>query len=84
MHQFLAKLPFANFVFRTLLKVDFIVRSPILLNQFYSDKSLLKESENLEKKIIPLQHSKEKNSFSKSDPYWKIKLDYQHKPIRNI
>ncbi len=60
MHQFLAKLPLSNFIFRTLLKVGFIVRSPLLLNQFFYDKSLLKKSENLDEYLIPLKYSKEK------------------------
>ena len=60
MHQFLAKLPGANFIFRSLLKVGFIVRSPLLLNQMYFDKSQLKRSENLDCYLNPLINSKHK------------------------
>lgn len=60
MHQFLAKLPLANFIFRTLLKVDFIVHSPLLLNQFFYDKSLLKNEATLAAYLNPLKHSKNK------------------------
>ncbi len=60
MHQFLAKLPLANFIFRSLLKVGFIVRSPLLLNQFFYDKSLLKKPESLDEYVIPLKSSKNK------------------------
>ena len=60
MHQFLAKLPLSNFIFRSLLKVGFIVRSPLLLNQFFYDKSLLKVSENLNEYVIPLKYSKDR------------------------
>ena len=60
MHQFLAKLPLANLMFRSLLKIGFIVRSPLLLNQFFYDKSKLKIKENLDKYVIPLKTSKDK------------------------
>ena len=60
MHQFLAKLPGANFMFRSLLKMGFVVRSPLLLKQFYYDKSLLKKSENLDEYLIPLKKSNQK------------------------
>ncbi len=60
MHQFLAKLPLANLMFRSLLKIGFIVRSPLLLNQFFYDKSKLKIRENLDKYVIPLKTSKDK------------------------
>ena len=44
MHQFLAKLPLANVLFRALLKVGPIVRSPLLFAPFYYNKALLKQS----------------------------------------
>lgn len=55
MHQFLAKLPLSNFVFRSLLKVGIIVRSPLLINQFYSDKKLLKNPEYISKYVNDLK-----------------------------
>ena len=60
MHQFLAKLPLANLVFRSLLKVGAVVRSPLLLNQFYYDKSMLKEKGNLDYYVDPIKVSKHK------------------------
>ncbi len=60
MHQFLATLPLANFIFRTLLKIGYVVRSPLLLNQFYYDKALLRKPENLDLYLTPLKTSKEK------------------------
>jgi len=57
MHQFLAKLPLANSIFRLLLKIDYVVKSPLLLNQFYSDKKLLNQ-ENLDPYLVPLRNSK--------------------------
>jgi len=60
MHQFLAKLPLSNLVFRSLLKIGFIVRSPLLLKQFYFDKSKLKIKENLDPYLIQLRTSKHK------------------------
>lgn len=58
MHQFLAKLPLSNIVFRTLLKIGFIVRSPLLLKQMFYDKSLLKKPKNLDCYLVPLKDSK--------------------------
>jgi len=46
MYQFLARLPLANLMFRTLLKFDFIVTSPLLINQFFFDKSRFKNKSN--------------------------------------
>ena len=60
MHQTLAKLPFSNILFRSLLKIDFIVSSPLLLKQFFFDKSKLKIKKNLDSYLIPLKTSKEK------------------------
>ena len=65
MHQFLAKLPLSNFVFRGLLKVGFVVRSPLLVNQFYSDKKLLKDSEYLSKYVNDLKSYKAMEGFLK-------------------
>ena len=56
MHQILARLPLANYVFRGLLKVGFVVRSPLLINQFYSDKSLLKDPEYIRKYLDDLKN----------------------------
>ena len=38
MYQFIARFPFANLAFRILLKVGPIVRSPLLLHEFFFDK----------------------------------------------
>jgi len=57
MHQWLARLPFANHFFRFLLKFDAVVKSPVLLNQFFSDKTLLNK-ENLGPYLQPLKTSK--------------------------
>jgi len=65
MHQFLAKLPLANFIFQKLLKVGFIVRSPLLINQFYSDKSLLKNPEYIDKYLNDLDSHKAMEGFLK-------------------
>ena len=65
MHQFLAKLPLSNFVFRALLKVDFVVRSPLLVNQFYSNKQLLKDSEYLSKYVNDLKSYQAMEGFLK-------------------
>jgi len=46
MYQLLARLPFANLMFRILLKFDFIVTSPLLINQFFFDKSYFKNKKN--------------------------------------
>lgn len=58
MYQWLAKLPLANLTFRTLLKSDFIVRSPMLLNQFFYNKAELKNKNNLRHYVAPLKKSK--------------------------
>jgi pimeloyl-ACP methyl ester carboxylesterase len=63
MHQFLAKLPLSNFVFRNLLKVGFIVRSPLLINQFYSDKKLLKDPEYISKYVNDLKSYQSMEGF---------------------
>ena len=47
-HQFLAKLPLANPIFRLLLKIGPIVRSPLLFAPFFYDKSLLKQKEQIQ------------------------------------
>ena len=60
LYQFFAKLPFANFMFRSLIKNDAFVRSPFFINEFYYDKSKLKDKENLERYIEPLRTSKNK------------------------
>ena len=60
LYQFFAKLPLANFLFRSLIKIDAFVRSPFFLNQFYYDKSKLKDKENLNRYINPLKTSKDK------------------------
>lgn len=60
MHQVLAKLPGANLIFRSFLKIGFVVRSPLLLKQFFYDTSLLKKAENLAAYLIPLKTSSHK------------------------
>lgn len=81
MHQFLAKLPLSNLIFRSLLKIGFVVRSPLLLNQFYYNKSLLKKPENLDKYLIPLKSSKNKMfgmlEYLKGIE-WKVVDDFKH------
>ncbi len=87
MHQFLAKLPLANLMFRSLLKIGFIVRSPLLLKQFFYDRSLLKKPENLDKYLVPLKSSKDKMfgmlEYLKGIE-WKIVDDFKntHKEIK--
>jgi len=87
MHQFLAKLPLSNLIFRSLLKIGIFVRSPLLLNQFFYDKSLLKKSENLDKYLIPLKSSKDKMfgmlEYLKGIE-WKVVDDFKdtHKDIK--
>jgi pimeloyl-ACP methyl ester carboxylesterase len=65
MHQFLAKLPLSNFIFRKLLKIGFIVRSPLLINQFYSDKSLLKNPKYIDKYVNDLNSYQTMEGFLK-------------------
>ena len=60
LYQFFAKLPFANLMFRSLIKIDAFVRSPFFIKEFYFDKSKLKDKENLDRYIIPLKTSKDK------------------------
>jgi len=60
LYQFFAKLPFANFMFRSLIKIDAFVRSPFFIKEFYFDKSKLKDKENLDRYIVPLKTSKVK------------------------
>ena len=61
MYQFLAKLPLANLTFRALLNFDFIIRSPLLLNQFFHDKSKLRDNNNFKHYVDPLK--KKENMF---------------------
>jgi len=65
MHQFLAKLPLANFAFRSLLKIGFVVRSPLLINQFYSDKKLLKDPKYIDKYLNDLKSYQAMEGFLK-------------------
>ncbi|MGD1841936.1 MAG: alpha/beta fold hydrolase [Thermonemataceae bacterium] len=86
MYQFLAKLPGANWTFRTLLKFGFIVRSPLLLNQFFYDKSKLKDKSNLDHYVSPLK--KKENMFGMLSYLkgieWKVvdNFSQQHRLIR--
>ncbi len=59
LYQFFAKLPFANLMFRSLIKIDAFVRSPFFIKEFYFDKSKLKDKDNLDRYIIPLKTSKD-------------------------
>jgi len=54
MYQVLAKLPLANLIFRNILKVDFIVTSPMMINQFYYDKTKLKNRNNYSHYVDPI------------------------------
>jgi len=54
MHQFFAKLPLSNLIFRSLIKIKIIVRSKLLINQFYSNKSLLKRDDYIGKYLKDL------------------------------
>ncbi len=54
LHQFFARLPLSNQIFRILLKLKFVVRSKILINQFYSNKSLLKSDAYIKKYLDDL------------------------------
>ncbi|MGH1338146.1 MAG: alpha/beta fold hydrolase [Aureispira sp.] len=56
MHQLIAKFPFANLAFRTLLKCGPIVRSPLLLHQFFFDKNKLRNKSITEHYVKPLQN----------------------------
>ena len=58
-HQILAKLPFANFAFRTFFKFDWFIRSPMALKQFYTDRRLFKDPEHLKPYIKPIVDSAE-------------------------
>jgi len=60
LYQFFAKLPFANLMFRSLIRIDVFVRSPFFIKEFYFDKSKLRDKENLDRYIIPLKTSKDK------------------------
>lgn len=60
LYQFFAKLPMANFLFRSLIKIGPFVRSRFFLKEFYFDKSKLKDKENLDRYLIPLKTSKDK------------------------
>ncbi len=60
LYQFFAKLPFANLMFRSLIKIDAFVRSRFFLKEFYFDKSKLRDKENLDRYLIPLKSSKDK------------------------
>ena len=60
LYQFFAKLPMANFLFRSLIKIGPFVRSRFFLKEFYFDKSKLKDKENLDRYLIPLRTSKDK------------------------
>ncbi len=60
MYQFLALLPGANMIFRSLLKMGFVVRSPLLLKQFFYDTSLLRDRENIDPYLLPLKSSQDK------------------------
>ncbi|MEO1449178.1 MAG: alpha/beta hydrolase [Bacteroidota bacterium] len=57
MYQVLARLPMANLAFRSLLKLDFVVRSPMMLNQFFYDKSRLMDKRNWGHYVKPLLRS---------------------------
>ena len=80
MYQVLAKLPLANWIFRNLLKVDFIVTSPMMINQFYYDKSKLKNRNNYSHYVDPLF---DKNKMFGMLEYlkgieWKVVDDFLH------
>ncbi len=60
LYQFFAKLPFANLMFRSLIKIDAFVRSRFFLKEFYFDKSKLRDKENLDRYLTPLKSSKDK------------------------
>ncbi len=60
LYQFFAKLPMANFLFRSLIKIGTFVRSRFFLKEFYFDKSKLRDKENLDRYLIPLKTSKDK------------------------
>jgi len=57
LYQAIAHWPGMNWMFRNLMKVNQIVRSPLLFNQFYSDKSLLKHPDYLTPYIQNLKSS---------------------------
>ncbi len=60
LYQLLARLPLANLMFRSLLKIGFLVRSPLLFRPFFFDASLLRVPENLDCYVIPLKSSSQK------------------------
>jgi len=57
LYQAIANWPGMNWMFRSLMKVNKIVRSPLLFNQFYSDKSLLKHPDYLTPYVQKLKSS---------------------------